>query len=470
MPTTTDYLNELITQKTALANNLVSKGVQASENETFNTLVPKVLDISSGVGQDTSYRFPLITTGTVNANTIWTYSMVEDDYYIQLIDDTHAYKVTYSYSSSTHLYTVNFYLCNYDKATDTLSGDALITQATFNTMLGLPYSRECYKGSKKLVFYGWSGGYSTYYGQYEKQKIKYIVITLDDSYHATYFTNEINNLDYYQVNSNQSSNVSYNINVYRDINYIYIVSYGHYNVTDSYNYQKPRFHIYILNYNGTIIKTISHIFNTNNKGYQICICLFPTENYLFVLATEGINTDNIQTNGEKIYYMYNYSNNTLTDKTVTNVSLDSKSLLTSRNRYINFDNGDYYTITWTGNAYHFTYKTDATSIDDFINNFSFVGLTSDPYLGKYYWTKTMANRDIGFGFVDEKNTWHLTTYYDSYTSNIYKQSFNCNDCLISIEHKHSHLALRNPGTYTIYIDRALAANTKVFLNDQGVII
>jgi hypothetical protein len=49
------HLQELIKQKKALANNLVEKGVQASEDEKFNTLVPKVLDISGGSsGEDIS--------------------------------------------------------------------------------------------------------------------------------------------------------------------------------------------------------------------------------------------------------------------------------------------------------------------------------------------------------------------------------------------------------------------------------
>lgn len=48
-PTTTDYLQELINQRKTLANNLVEKGVEASEDEKFNTLVPKVLDIETGV-------------------------------------------------------------------------------------------------------------------------------------------------------------------------------------------------------------------------------------------------------------------------------------------------------------------------------------------------------------------------------------------------------------------------------------
>ena len=47
MATTADYLNKLITQKNTLADNLVAKGVSATHSETLETLVPKVLDISS---------------------------------------------------------------------------------------------------------------------------------------------------------------------------------------------------------------------------------------------------------------------------------------------------------------------------------------------------------------------------------------------------------------------------------------
>lgn len=50
MATTADYLNKLVTQKNALADNLVTKGVTATHDETLETLVPKVLDISSGSG------------------------------------------------------------------------------------------------------------------------------------------------------------------------------------------------------------------------------------------------------------------------------------------------------------------------------------------------------------------------------------------------------------------------------------
>ena len=40
MATTADYLNKLVTQKNALADNLVTKGVTATHDETLETLVP----------------------------------------------------------------------------------------------------------------------------------------------------------------------------------------------------------------------------------------------------------------------------------------------------------------------------------------------------------------------------------------------------------------------------------------------
>ena len=42
MATTTDYLNKLIEQKNTLADNLVTKGVTATHDETLDTLVPKM--------------------------------------------------------------------------------------------------------------------------------------------------------------------------------------------------------------------------------------------------------------------------------------------------------------------------------------------------------------------------------------------------------------------------------------------
>ena len=60
MATTSDYLNQLQTDKQTLVDNLVTKGVNATSDETFTSLVPKVLDIPSNSNikiTDASYLF-----------------------------------------------------------------------------------------------------------------------------------------------------------------------------------------------------------------------------------------------------------------------------------------------------------------------------------------------------------------------------------------------------------------------------
>ena len=57
---TSEYLQQLQTDKQNLVDNLVTKGVNATNDETFTELVPKVLDISSGgdvVITDASHLF-----------------------------------------------------------------------------------------------------------------------------------------------------------------------------------------------------------------------------------------------------------------------------------------------------------------------------------------------------------------------------------------------------------------------------
>ena len=48
MATTAEYLTQLQTDKTTLVTNLVAKGVDATNDETFTTLVPKVANIQGG--------------------------------------------------------------------------------------------------------------------------------------------------------------------------------------------------------------------------------------------------------------------------------------------------------------------------------------------------------------------------------------------------------------------------------------
>ena len=73
MPTTADYLEQLGRDKAALADNLVTKGVDATPNETFTTLVPKVLDIEGGgedIGAPSEMVYnPILTCLSSNAST-----------------------------------------------------------------------------------------------------------------------------------------------------------------------------------------------------------------------------------------------------------------------------------------------------------------------------------------------------------------------------------------------------------------
>lgn len=48
MNTIADYINALKTQRDKLADILAEKGLQATRDETFNTLIPKVRDVSGG--------------------------------------------------------------------------------------------------------------------------------------------------------------------------------------------------------------------------------------------------------------------------------------------------------------------------------------------------------------------------------------------------------------------------------------
>ena len=70
MPSTTDYINQLKTDKQNLVNNLVSKGVEANNEETFTSLVPKVLEVKGAGEENVVIDTSLYPTGnTGNSNT-----------------------------------------------------------------------------------------------------------------------------------------------------------------------------------------------------------------------------------------------------------------------------------------------------------------------------------------------------------------------------------------------------------------
>lgn len=58
MPTITDYLNNLKKDKDNLVSNLNTKGVTAETSETFTSLVPKVLEIETGVDTSDATALP----------------------------------------------------------------------------------------------------------------------------------------------------------------------------------------------------------------------------------------------------------------------------------------------------------------------------------------------------------------------------------------------------------------------------
>ena len=69
MATIADQLTQLQNDKQTLVNNLVAKGIEATSDETFTTLVPKVNDIQTG-GGDISEYFETTYSGTSPNNWI----------------------------------------------------------------------------------------------------------------------------------------------------------------------------------------------------------------------------------------------------------------------------------------------------------------------------------------------------------------------------------------------------------------
>lgn len=64
MATVSDYLTQLQTDKQTLVNNLVAKGVEATSDETFTTLAPKVAAIPSGDLSEYFKLSPLINASS----------------------------------------------------------------------------------------------------------------------------------------------------------------------------------------------------------------------------------------------------------------------------------------------------------------------------------------------------------------------------------------------------------------------
>ena len=112
MATTAEYLNKLVTQKNSLADNLVTKGVDATHDETLETLVPKVLEISGGGGGsviDSNLAYSHIALGFIyNAK----YNSGVDNCGYNLAPDLEKDRLviykSYSGYNLTHSYAIDF--------------------------------------------------------------------------------------------------------------------------------------------------------------------------------------------------------------------------------------------------------------------------------------------------------------------------------------------------------------------------
>ena len=105
MATIQEQINQLKVDKQTLVDNLVAKGVEATNNETFTTLVPKVKDIQGGV--DISEYF------NTNSTQVYSYSNVGGWYQLvkklPSINHTGSSKdYLFSYFQGEELDTLNF--------------------------------------------------------------------------------------------------------------------------------------------------------------------------------------------------------------------------------------------------------------------------------------------------------------------------------------------------------------------------
>lgn len=87
--TTSNYLNDLKAQQTALAANLTAQGVPSSSNELLNTLVPKVLQIEGGGASSTRPAdrppVPTFAAGEQKIAILYAIGQPPNDFAIELI-------------------------------------------------------------------------------------------------------------------------------------------------------------------------------------------------------------------------------------------------------------------------------------------------------------------------------------------------------------------------------------------------
>ena len=142
MPTTTDYLTQLQTDKQTLVTNLVAKGVSASSSDTFTTLAPKVLEISGGMDwQDTITDDWDTIIANANAGTVSGYS----------IGDTKTLEFLYNGMPIVLQFMI------IDKSHETISGTTTKAALTFMTKYRQLWNRYSESNSNTGGYMGATG-------------------------------------------------------------------------------------------------------------------------------------------------------------------------------------------------------------------------------------------------------------------------------------------------------------------------
>ncbi len=166
MATTTDYLTQLQADKQTLVTNLVAKGVEADNSETFTTLAPKVADIQTG--DDGEWKRPSDWWDTKsilrNAENITLDDVIYYPRYIVLLNnycDSSVFNIrNFAYFSNAKSYPVDgkFLLKTSDGSTYKSTTYAELSSSithTWDKTKDKPYNntKDYYNGTRYLMLY-----------------------------------------------------------------------------------------------------------------------------------------------------------------------------------------------------------------------------------------------------------------------------------------------------------------------------
>ncbi len=137
MPTITGYLNELIDLKSQLADNLVNKGVAAEQSEKFNTLVPKVLDISGGLEKEVLWDSNTHSEYENNVYIQYTKSQGNSTYSVAELS-----KENPNFCSEYMNYTLHYSVAIFGWDSEILSSSDNSVSITYDTLIAIRYNSD----------------------------------------------------------------------------------------------------------------------------------------------------------------------------------------------------------------------------------------------------------------------------------------------------------------------------------------